>query len=199
MLSQQFLASASRLEHPSHGVVLQQSGPRCQKPTLQNKFFDKIRPLLSGNVLPAQNYSTALKAIHTSSVSESVQELAANRVLNASPPLIDKSEASLPRKYRTTLAQLRSGHCNGLTSFHKLIGKTLDDSCPVCGVIPHDVAHVFSCTSHPTALVPTDLWRRPKEVASLLSSLPRAPSFWNNSPVIYMFPHPQLAVIGRCH
>ena len=56
-----------------------------------------------------------------------------NRVLNTLPPLIDPDVVLLPRVARSTLSQLRSGHCFHLLSYQFKIGKSLSDLCPQCG------------------------------------------------------------------
>ena len=47
LLCQQFLLSASRTDHPSHGVMSAPSGPRSIKKTLQSAFKDDISFLLT--------------------------------------------------------------------------------------------------------------------------------------------------------
>ena len=78
MLSKQFLASASRSEHPSHEVIRRPSGRRRMKASIQDKFKSDVRHLLTDDVLPSANYGLALKDLHTSSVASSMDGLAAN-------------------------------------------------------------------------------------------------------------------------
>jgi len=75
-----------------------------------------------------------------------------NRVLGASPPDISPLESLLPRSVRTTLAQLRSGHCWFLISYKARVTSGISDVCPECGVAPHSVEHLFNCQSHPMQL-----------------------------------------------
>jgi len=49
-----------------------------------------------------------------------------NRVLGASPPDISPLESLLPRSVRTTLAQLRSGHCRLLNTYKAHITNKLE-------------------------------------------------------------------------
>ena len=113
-----------------------------------------------------------LKNIHTQIVSDTVDSFQPNRVLNTIPPLIDPSEQSLPRRTRTVLSQLRSGHCAKLKDYQFRVGRSDSDNCPDCNSAPQSSSHIFSCTSHPTTLTTTDLWERPRAVAAFLSSTP---------------------------
>ena len=78
-------------------------------------------------------------------------------------------ESILPRSVRTTLAQLRSGHCQLLKSYMVRITTGVSDVCPECGVAPHSVEHLFNCSAHPTQLTVQDLWVNPVEVADFLN------------------------------
>jgi len=100
----------------------------------------------------------------------SIQEhFVPNRVLGASPPDISPPENLLPRSVRTTLAQLRSGHCRLLNSYKARITSGISDVCPECGVAPHSVEHLFNCQSNPTQLTGQDLWDDPAAVADFLN------------------------------
>jgi len=92
-----------------------------------------------------------------------------NRVLGTPPPDISPLESFLPRPVRTTLAQLRSGHCRLLKSYMVRITTGVSDVCPECGVAPHSVEHLFNCSAHPTQLTVQDLWDNPAEVADFLN------------------------------
>jgi len=91
------------------------------------------------------------------------------RVLGASPPDISPLESLLPRSVRTTLAQLRSGHCQLLNSYKARITSGISDVCPECGVAPHSVEHLLNCQSNPTQLTGQDLWDDPAVVADFLN------------------------------
>ena len=55
---------------------------------------------------------STLQAIHTDAVNQAVNsQERKNELLDDCPPPINTSEKDLTRKERTTLAQLRSGHC----------------------------------------------------------------------------------------
>jgi hypothetical protein len=110
----QFLASAHRVEHPSHSVVKQHSGFRPGRKdiirTLKSRFQDVNEPFLFNGVLPEARYKRTIQTIHTNVVSTSKRRLV-NRVLGRAPPDIDPSESSFPKRSRSTLSQLRSEHC----------------------------------------------------------------------------------------
>ena len=79
---------------------------------------------------------------------------------------------TVPRATRSTLAQLRSGHCARLSTYLHRLGRADSDLCPECRSAPHTTSHLFVCPSHPTSLSVTDLWTKPWDAAVFLSSLP---------------------------
>ena len=94
-------------------------------------------------------------------------------MLQEPAPQISPEELTLPWAYRTTLSQLRSGHCIALIDFRAAIGLIADPSCTACGSRGlYTVLHLFSCPAHPTELVPRDLWELPIQAALFLSSIP---------------------------
>ena len=171
MLNTQFLATALQPNHPSHRQVTLPPGPRSSTriPTLQSAYFDQLRHLTVDGIIPPDTIKTALKDIHTRTVTDFLSRANPNKVLGTPPPDIAASEAELPRHHRTTLSQLRSGYCSRLNSFRHRIGLSEVDSCPECGASSHTVHHLFRCPAHPTRLTPVDLWHRPREVAEFLS------------------------------
>ena len=121
MLSTQFLASCLRQSHPSHAVVASLPGPRSMKSTLQSKFITSILPHLIDGVLDPSNYRAVIRQIHTQAVSNTISSLNENPLLGTLPPPISPSETRLTRAQRTTLAQLRSGHCKLLAVCCRLV------------------------------------------------------------------------------
>ena len=109
----------------------------------------------------AKNRKTTLQAIHTMAVNQAVISLGRNVMLDDRPPANNISEKELTRKERTTLAQLRSGHCRLLSSYKSRISKDINlDVCADCGKTPHALKHLFNCPAHPTTKTPSDLWNR---------------------------------------
>ena len=76
---------------------------------------------------------------------------------------ISKIETSLRRPQRTTLSQLRSGHCHLLNSYKHSIGQEDDPQCKDCGYDNQDVNHLLDCPAHPTVMSPTKLWSMPAD------------------------------------
>ena len=173
MLCRQFLVSSLRPSHPSYYYVTQPSGPRAahRVPTLQSRYLPSIQQYLTSNRTPPGEYRRIIKAIHTSTVESFLNLAPPNKVLNVPPPEIDPEEERLPRHYRTTLSQLRSGYCSRLMDYRHRVGWSTTEMCPECDQAPHTVHHLFGCAEHPTALTPEDLWARPAEVAALISGM----------------------------
>ena len=109
---------------------------------------------------------------HTTAVNQAVNSQRRNVVLDDRSPLINISEKELSRKERTTLAQLRSGHCILLGFYKSRISKDASlDVCADCGKTPRDVKHLFNCPAHPTTMTPSDLWNRSVHAIRELSYL----------------------------
>ena len=170
----QFLANTRQVGHPSHEVTSRPPGPRPNmKATLQHCYGNDIDHLLTTHgTISDYDYKKAIKTLHTEAVSATLASAPLNRVLGARPPEISPTETSLPRVARTTLSQLRSDFSKRLNSYKKFIQKAADDTCPSCQSSSQTVSHVFSCPATPTRLVPYDLWARPREAVTFLSSLP---------------------------
>ena len=96
-----------------------------------------------------------------------------NKVLLGPPLEVDPSERLLPRPYRSTLSQLRSGYCSRLQSYLHRVGRAPSPACPDCGSAPHTTEHLFSCPRSPTDLAPADLWtaQRSLQAALFISSI----------------------------
>ena len=146
--------------------------PRRIKNTLQSRFSDSISHLLNHNVLPPDEYRSALSTTHTQTVEQALAEFPPNRVLGTEPPPIHPDEQSLLRSHRSTLAQLRSGFCSALRSYQFRIGSHPSPSCPDCDSPEHTVGHIFDCPTFPTPLTLADLWENPTAVIQFLSTTP---------------------------
>ena len=161
------------------------------KHTLQSKFLHLVSPHLSDDgTLPPSSYKYCLSNLHTSAVNHSILSLSNNRVLNAPAPQIDPSESSLPRPYRSTLSQLRSGFCSKLQSYLHLINVAPSPLCPHCSTHPETTSHLFNCPTLPTHLTTSHLWSSPLEVAHFIST---HPSFSLLLPLPRPPPEPPLA------
>ena len=158
--------------HPSHNTVSSPSGTRTNKHTLQSRFFPTVAPHLVGGTLPPASYNTVIKSLHTEAVATAIASQTPNRVLLSPPTTVAIEERSLPRPYRSTLSQLRSGFCRSLNYYNERIGRTQDPLCPHCRGEPQTTNHLFSCPVFPTQLGVGDLWHRPGLVSRYLNTLP---------------------------
>ena len=172
MLSCQFLASCLHPSHPSPEVVNQPQGARNMKQTLQSKHGDAVSRFVNDGAINEADYKKILGEIHTESVKKTISKLAPNPLLGAPPPPISPSEATLTRKQRSTLAQLRSGQCHMLNDYKVLTGRSHSALCPECLFRRHSVPHLFDCDAKPTNLTLRDLWINPKLVTNFLLTLP---------------------------
>ena len=157
LLSAQYLVKCLDHENVCHNITTLDRPPRMMKHTLYSKHHTTIAPLL------ADTTKESLKAVHTAAVSKSRRKQTVNRVLRDRPPDISETETSLRRLQRTTLSQLRSGHCHLLNSYKHRIGREDDPQCKDCGFNNQDVNHLFDCPAHPTVMSPTKLWSLPAD------------------------------------
>ena len=171
MISAQFLASCSRASHPSFNTISSPSGTRQMKQTLQSAHRDSVDVFLTNGVLPAEAYNNAKQIIHADFVEAALNEQEDNPLLQRRPPPVHPSESRLPRAYRASLSQLRSGYCNILNSYKFKIGVAPSATCPRCGDHDDTVPHLFDCTANPTSLNVSSLWLYPLDAATFLSSL----------------------------
>ena len=171
MLCKQSLLSSLRPSHPSHGVVTSSSGPRPMKSTLQSKFLPSIMPYLVDGATDPATYTATLKEIHTHSVRDTISKLGENPLLGTAPPPISPSEKRLSRTQRTTLSQLRSGHCKLLGDYKVRTGLGTSAICPECLFRRQTVPHLFDCDAAQTELTLRDLWINPVKTVEFLVTL----------------------------
>ena len=143
------------------------------KPTLASRHLDTVSPYLRADgTLDPSEYSNVLKSIHTQSVENVINRLGEQSVLQKVPPAVSRSELTLSRPERCTLAQLRVGRCRRLNDYKHLLGQVDSAVCPECLIRRHNTAHLFNCDSRPTNLVIEDLWDKPVAVVDFLKTLP---------------------------
>ena len=153
-------------ENVNFSITTREPPKRMMKETLFTRYRSAVEPLMI-----AKDRRTTLQAIHTMAVDQAVTSLGRN-VLDDRPPEINISETEITWKERTTLAQLRSGHCRLLVSYKSRISKDVSlDVCADCGKTPHDVKHLFNCPAHPTTVTPSELWNRPVDAIRELGYL----------------------------
>ena len=137
------------------------------KETLYTRYRDTVEPIMVKN-----DRKATLQALHTDAVDKAVKCHERNVVLDGRPPPIGSAKKELTRKERSTLAQLRSGHCRHLGSYKSRIKKDANlNVCADCGTTPHDVKHLFVCPTHPTIIIPSELRSRPTDAVLELSDL----------------------------
>ncbi len=146
------------------------------KRTLKTKFGKEIKNMTKGRKIDSVKYKADLKKIHTSSVKKTIRNRKVNQVLNAKPPEVNESEKTLPKRARSTLAQLRSSYSCKLNSYLSRIDHNIEDKCPDCGGSPHTTQHLFSCPAKPTSLTVKSLWTEPVEAARFLDLTENLPS-----------------------
>ena len=144
------------------------------KKTLFQSNYQILNPPSSAIIETEINNNILLN--HTTIVTNYLDSCPPNKILNEQPPQIHPSEETLTRKYRTTLAQLRTNKSPMLISYKNKIDQTTYPSplCPLCNTITHDTTHLFNCYKIPTNLNTHDLWTSPCQVTELLDT------WWEN-------------------
>ena len=164
LLSAQNVVQCLNTENVCH-IIKMVLPPREIKETVFTRHNQTVLPLV------AYNRKDTHRALHTSFVCTAIDNMKDNRVPNNRPPPINNEETLLSRRQRTTLSQLRSGHCKLLNSYKKRLKQSDSSSCPDCGMDPHEVSHLFDCTAHPNDLSPVNLWDKPVNAILELSFL----------------------------
>ena len=120
LLSAQYLVQCLDPDHICH-IVTTMDDPPCQmKHTLHTRHYPTVQPLL------AATNKEAFQAVYTDSVTRAINSQQPNRVLHNRPPPISLEEDTLRRPQRTTLSQLRSGHCRLLNFYQNRLKSTVD-------------------------------------------------------------------------
>ena len=153
--SVQYLVQCLDTENVCHDITKMDLPPREMKETIFTRHYQTVLPLL------ANNRKNTFQALHTSFVNTAIDNMKDNGVLNNLPPPIIDEETFLSGRQRTTLSQLRSGHCKLLYSHKKRLKQSDSSSCPDCGMDPQDVPQLIDCTAHPNDLSPVYLWDKP--------------------------------------
>ena len=127
-----------------------------------------IQQYLAEEPLSNINYMSAISSIHQDAV-KTVIERSSTKLLNGRPLPIATAEQTLPRKTRTMLAQLRTGHSRIHGQYMKRIDPTARNHCHICGHSPHATHHLFDCHTKPTTLTVESFWTAPTETAKHLN------------------------------
>ena len=132
MLSAQFLASSLRESHPSFHAVSAPSGPRQMKATLQSAHLADVNAFLVDGKMPLEVYNRAKQDLHGKFVENYLSDQELNPIIQRRPFPVHPSEESLPRYYRSLLAQLQSGYSNYLNTYKHKINAATSPTCPRC-------------------------------------------------------------------
>ena len=138
LLSAQYLVQCLDTENVCHHITKMDLLPREMKETILTSHYQTVLPLL------ANSRKDTLQTLHTTFVNIAIENMKDNRLLNNRPPPINNEETILSRRQRTTLSQLRSGHCKLPNSYKKRFKQSDSSSCPDCGMDPQDVPHLYS-------------------------------------------------------
>ena len=107
-------------------------------------WFDKelLKPIRHFDMINLINYVNAanamadlqlkhrVRAIHEGAFADAIASIDPSRVVGRHPPLVDVGEKLLPRPFRTTLAQLRSGFSSAMGDYLFRIGRLPSPLCP---------------------------------------------------------------------
>ena len=98
-----------------------------------------VVPLRDDGISEIEQYRSALRNLHSQAVVDAQSNFVPNRVLGTTPPELSSFECYLSKSVRTTLAQLRSGHCWLLNFYEARITAGVTDVFQDCGVAPHSL------------------------------------------------------------
>ena len=132
------------------------------------RFKPDIQQYLAEEPLNNTSYKSVINSIYHDVVRTAIESSAA-RLPNGRSPPIATAEQTLPRKTRTILAQLLTGHRRIVGQYMNRVDHTARNHCHDSGHSPHDTHHIFDCPSKPTALTVEFLWTVPTEAAKHLN------------------------------
>ena len=167
MLTSMYREGVRDQEHPLHESLTHPEPDRKMKATAQSLDYSWVVHSCD-NEDPSKERQRNKQRLHTAFVQQHLADAATNDLIGRPPPEVHCSEEQLPRAMRRTLAQLRARKCPLLQAYLHSIRAAEVPSCPLCGHLEHDTAHLFSCSELPTQLVPLDLWLRPAQAAALV-------------------------------
>ena len=133
-------------------------------------YSNLVDPFLRNGVLPPGSRHTVISDLQTAAAAAVAMERNPKR-----PPEVEKSESSLPRHWRSTMSQLRSGFCCCLRSYEAVVEQSGSSLCPKCNAEEYSVHPLFQCGAKPTTLYKIDLWINPLHVAFFLLLFSQSP------------------------
>ena len=165
LISQQFAIACHLPRHSCHQLCLTPPDDRPERRrSLIGWFKPNIQQYLAEEPLSNTTYKSAISSIHQDVVRIAI-ESSSSKLLNGRPPPITTAEQTLPRKTRTIVAQLRTGHSRILGQYMNRIDLTARNHCQNCGQSPRDTHHLFDYRSKPTTLTVESLLNAPTETA----------------------------------
>ena len=152
LISQQFVLACHPPQHPCHQLCHRPLDYRpVRRLSLIGRFKPNIQQYLAKEPLSNTSCKSAISSINHDAVRTAIESSSTNQP-NGRPPPIATAEQTLPRKTRTILVQLRTGHSRILGQYMNRIDPTARNHCHNCGQSPHDAHHLFGCHSKPTTL-----------------------------------------------
>ena len=110
LISQQLTIACHLPRHPCHQLCLRPPDDRPdRRRSLIGRFIPSIQQYLAEEPLSNTSYKSAISSNHQDAVRTAIED-SSSKLLNGRPPTIATAEHTLPRKTRTILAQLRTGH-----------------------------------------------------------------------------------------
>ena len=169
LISQQFGIACHLPQHPCHQLCHRSPDNRPERRrSLIGRFMPNIQQYHAVKPLSNTSYKSEFSSIRQDVV-RTVIESSSSQLLNGRPPPIATAEQTLPRKKRTILAQLYTGHSRNHGHYMNRIDPTTRNHCHNCGHSPHDTLHQFDCPSKSTTLTVESLWTTPTETVKHLN------------------------------
>ena len=96
-------------------------------------FYGDIAAYLEDGIVQPGRHNDMKDQIHADFVRRSISARQPNPNLCDRAPPIHRSEARLPRAYRSAMAQLRSGYSSSLNNYLVRVGRADASICPTAG------------------------------------------------------------------
>ena len=165
LISQQFAKHLP--QDPCHQLCHRPPDDRWdRRRSLIGRIKPNIQQYLPEEPLSNTSYKSANSSIHQDADRTAIESSKSKQHDGRLPP-IAKTEQTLPRKTKTMLAQLRTGHSQIIGQYMKRTDQTARIYCPNSGHSPHDTHHLFDWPSKPTTM--TVEWTATTEAAKHLN------------------------------
>ena len=146
LISQQFALTCHIPQHPSHQLCHRPPDDQLDRQrSLIGSLKPNIQQFLTEKPLINTSYKSAISSIHQDVVRTAI-ESSSSKLLNGRPLFIATAKQTLPRKTRTILAQLCTGHSRILGQYMNRIDRTARNHCHDCVQSPHDTHNLLDCS-----------------------------------------------------